>query len=136
MKILEFLSWILYIVIILLIMVKIKPSYASLFVFFLYVTYSTYKYPDLCECIKFYNIPLIIQYGLILSYSILCTITYYIVYYLYHNYNYRLTILLLVTLFFIIHSYIVHIIFGCKKTFFLELYNLDKKDGVFYNNIN
>uniref|UniRef100_A0A6C0AW56 Uncharacterized protein n=1 Tax=viral metagenome TaxID=1070528 RepID=A0A6C0AW56_9ZZZZ len=136
MIIIEFLSWILYIVIILLIMIKIKPSYASLFVFFVYVYYSTYKYPDLCECVMFYNIPVIIQHGLILSYSILCTIAYYIVYYLYHNYNYRLTILLLIPLFYFIQLYIGHIIYGCKETFFIELYNLDKEDGEFYNNIN
>lgn len=83
------------------------------------IYYSTYKYPYLCECIMFYNIPVIIQHGLIqhgliLSYSILCTIAYYIVYNLYHNYNYRLTILLLVPLFYFIQLYIGHIIYGCK----------------------
>lgn len=133
MNIIEFLSWILYIIIILLIMIKIKPSYVSLSIFFIYVYYSTYKYPDLCECVIFYKIPSIIQYSLIVIYSILCSFVYYIIYYLYNKYNIRLPIYILVPLFYFFQLYIGHIIYGCKETFFLELYN---EDGEFNNNIN
>jgi hypothetical protein len=136
MNIIEFFSWILYIIIILLIMINIKPSYVSLFVFFIYVYYSTYKYPDLCECITFYKIPDLIQHILIMVYSILCTFSYYIVYYLYNKYNLRIPIFLLIPLLYFTQLYIGHIIYGCKETFFLELYNLDNDDGEFYNNLN
>jgi len=136
MNIIEFFSWILYIIIILLIMINIKPSYVSLFVFFIYVYYSTYKYPDLCECVTFYKIPDLIQHSLILIYSILCTFSYYIVYYLYNKYNLRIPIFLLIPLLYFTQLFIGHIIYGCKETFFLELYNLDNDDGEFYNNLN
>ena len=136
MNIIEIFSWILYIIIILLIMIKIKPSYVSLSLFFTYVYYSTYKYPDLCECGVFYKIPTIIQYGLIIIYSILCTLSYYIVYYSYNKYNIRLPIYLLVPLIYFIQLYIGHVIYRCKETFFLELYNLNDEDGEFNNNIN
>ena len=72
MNIIEIISWIIYITLIILIMINITPTFTSLSIFFIYVYYSTYKYPDLCECIRFYKIPNIFQHILIFFYSTLC----------------------------------------------------------------
>ncbi len=136
MNIIEIISWIAYITIIMAIMINIKPTITSLSIFFIYVYYSTYKYPDLCGCIRFYKIPEFLQYMIILFYSTLCTISYYIVYYLYNNYNYKYSIYFIIPFIYFSQLYIGHLIYECKETFFLELYNLDEDDGEFYNNLN
>jgi len=136
MNIIEIVSWFVYIIIIISIMINIKPTIVPISIFFIYVYYSTYKYPDLCECIRFYKIPIILQHIIIFFYSILCTISYYIVYYFYNKYNYKYLIYFIIPIMYFSQLYTGHLIYGCKETFFLELYNLDKEDGELYNNLN